>query len=727
MHYTTIGGTKFNIEDNKHMYFIYGKNGSGKTTLANTISLDNYEKIIFGSEFIRKNIYVSNEIEEKSTSTNSTNLTNFLLVDEETIKLQMKIESLQSTLKDVEKFEFSDKHQSVLKAKVDNKVITHFDKILSAKNHTILNSTYFDDEILDFEKECSIKNKEEFEEKLLIIKNDVIISTFIKELNNSGILNFISEIDVFNEKLERYNELIDELKKINSYTKENTTIEEWKIAGLSHHEGLSKCYFCNGDLMEDYKKMKDYYENKIFLALNKLRDDLKKIIEEINRITSNQLYKKKETGVKKEILILEKLNNDLSKIYTKTLHSEDIQKSELLDLVDISLSENDVIKLNSDLIEFMTIKQLRLYLDNKILRDNLDESIKFQKIKLEELYKSTIERDVQEINQSLQCLELDEEIVLNINNASGKKRIKLEIKNKKQIQDISEGEKHKLALAIFMTKLKKINLNEHIIVFDDPVITLDVQTYFRFREYIQQFINDRLSKTNAKLLILSHNIHYLYVQSSNLTANDEYLSFYKMNKDGEINQQSIDFIKMDDYSYFNYSISKVGTEQEFVLLFPMMKKMFRHSVDLISRMNGIPITFTEVEELLRKLKDLEVISSSEKQIVQKFSNNISSVKSKDTIQLNISVSDMFEYIRNFNQSMEIMKIPFKIELQIALTNGFDKTKVINLFEDLVDSDIVFDMLQNLSKMVLVTNSKSEANYLAHPNNQVTNSLVAFDF
>ena len=48
---------------------------------------------------------------------------------------------------------------------------------------------------------------------------------------------------------------------------------------------------------------------------------------------------------------------------------------------------------------------------------------------------------------------------------------------KKTIETLSEGQLHKLALAFFITSIKKQGLEDKTIVLDDPVVCLDELGY----------------------------------------------------------------------------------------------------------------------------------------------------------------------------------------------------------------------------------------------------------
>lgn len=70
---------------------------------------------------------------------------------------------------------------------------------------------------------------------------------------------------------------------------------------------------------------------------------------------------------------------------------------------------------------------------------------------------------------------------------------------------LSEGDKRTLAFAFFMAKLSgHSNLNDYIVVFDDPVTSLDIH---RRRETLKVF--DEVAKTSKQLIVLSHDLYFL--------------------------------------------------------------------------------------------------------------------------------------------------------------------------------------------------------------------------
>lgn len=74
---------------------------------------------------------------------------------------------------------------------------------------------------------------------------------------------------------------------------------------------------------------------------------------------------------------------------------------------------------------------------------------------------------------------------------------------------LSTGDKHTLAFAFFLARLESIDLDDRIVVFDDPVTSMDIHR--------EDYAVEQIMKTvrNAKqVVVLSHNQHFLHTLES---------------------------------------------------------------------------------------------------------------------------------------------------------------------------------------------------------------------
>ena len=78
-------------------------------------------------------------------------------------------------------------------------------------------------------------------------------------------------------------------------------------------------------------------------------------------------------------------------------------------------------------------------------------------------------------------LGLEKEITVDIDRLGGKVKYSLNVVNN-NLSKLSDGQKHKLALAIFLNSIKDEDLKDKIVVFDDPVVSLDELGYHFFKQ-----------------------------------------------------------------------------------------------------------------------------------------------------------------------------------------------------------------------------------------------------
>ncbi len=154
------------LDPSDNVYFIYGKNGVGKTIFSNSVSKEGYEKVAFNVSFISKNVYVTTEEGESISTQNTENFTNFIVIEEESVVLKKRLETLQEAKREIEKFEFTRKYESDLGKSYNTDLIDYFKKLISTKNQTIISKEYFEDDISKLEKECNVKNGDDFERHL---------------------------------------------------------------------------------------------------------------------------------------------------------------------------------------------------------------------------------------------------------------------------------------------------------------------------------------------------------------------------------------------------------------------------------------------------------------------------------------------------------------------------------------------------------------------------------
>lgn len=711
------------LDSSDNVYFIYGKNGVGKTIFSNSVSKEGYETVAFNVSFISKNVYVTTEEGESISTQNTENFTNFIVIEEESVVLKKRLETLQEAKREIEKFEFTRKYESDLGKSYNTDLIDYFKKLISNKNQTIISKEYFEDDISKLEKECNVKNGDDFERHLKKIKNNIVVQDFLTQLDQTGISLFLGNLEVYNERLKKYNKVIDDIKRINEYTpsKDHDT-ENWKKYGLQIHINLNECLFCNHALEADYYKLKDYYENSFVKAHEKIKVETKGYIDGINKVINTQVYNNSDVGLSGELNLLRGVVKSLESVYDTLFKVNEIESAQYLSPVVFSLKKDSIMQIREELIKYLTIKQMRSYVKFEI-NIYLNSIIQaYLKKEIDKKFEKFINDEMMLINEKIASLGLPEQITLVQNNQGGKKRIKIKINNK-EISQVSEGEKHKLALGIFLAKLDRLDLNNKIIVFDDPVSTLDIQTYFMLRDNIKNLIRRKLVGTSSKLIILSHDMHYLYIQASDsrIVNDDNKFVFFKMYSGGKMVKQDLKYLKMDDLSCFSYVLKNVQTPQQFLLTAPLLFKMFRHHLDMVARLNGVDIYITELRDILTNLVELGIITECERKTIQKSSDKISNMKGKNQM----SAGDLKELYDCYFEMVDVLEIPTKYDRDFHIS--FDDSYCINIDNLEKEDEVIYDVLIELWKIIFSDADSNERRYLSHPNNQITRNLLSFDF
>lgn len=97
---------------------------------------------------------------------------------------------------------------------------------------------------------------------------------------------------------------------------------------------------------------------------------------------------------------------------------------------------------------------------------------------------------------------------------------------------LSTGDKHTLAFAFFLARLENIDLEDQVVVFDDPVTSLDIH---REGYTIEQIMN--VMKRTKQVVVLSHNQHFLQrLESDSRNYSSPALLKIRRGRDGSIIQ-----------------------------------------------------------------------------------------------------------------------------------------------------------------------------------------------
>lgn len=482
----------------KETNFIYGANGSGKTTFSRHIKKNYKNSLVFNLDFINENIYVTSATGAKTDSNNKDNLTE-LFISEETVGEKKEIERLKRNLK------FSrDKSESLKKTFSDlgkaSNIVIYFDDIAIINQLEIENNAAFDIDIDEDFKNIKILNKlktsiideEDWEEKANQYKSDKILENIFNKISSNKVLNDIFNdqnfVENINNSIEKYNNSIESIKIIDmEFSKlpanKKINYQTWINNGLELHTHVSDCLFCDNNNIQEKKENwekilseNSVQEKNIFLKyIVEIMDTIERII-----LTDKELYKN---------LIPQTLKTMISIYSFLQIAKNKIIENEALIKLDISIKMDHTLKDKKeafiDLVNFKLNQDLNKYIQPLIYLNSISSKIKEKELELELNIEKVKNETIDEINGMAKLLGLSKEINLSIDRKGSIPKISLSLKNKKNnIQTLSEGQKHKLGLAVFFAKVKKEKHPIDFIVLDDPMLSLDVNSYHGLKSII---------------------------------------------------------------------------------------------------------------------------------------------------------------------------------------------------------------------------------------------------
>ena len=280
----------------------------------------------------------------------------------------------------------------------------------------------------------------------------------------------------------------------------------------------------------------------------------------------------------------------------------------------------------------------------------------------------------------------------------------------------SEGQIHRLALAIFFADILSKDKTYDFLVLDDPMISLNVVAYHKLKSFIIYDLQNKYEKS----IILTHNISFLLIMLSNLfreidKREETCLIELKPNNHYILPMETI---AKDDIILFKHAIDDSNDMNDVSLWYWMIEKIARYFLDIKLSLMGI-VSFSDVKvDLSRVFEDdnLDQIKDIHKQIV-----NVS----KDTKAKVYEIVLALEKLNTF-----CIKLGFpKIITESTLNNfrsKFDREMVV--IQNPIAKNLEFSILKEGHKIVFNLNRDNAflKDYIMHPRHQVTESLVAFE-
>ncbi len=569
---------------------LYGWNGSGKTTLSKLFNSFNSgknpeypeleyeikvedESIKQGSEYQTKiRVFNKKYIEDNIEIINSKAKSIFIL-GAKNKKLAKQIKE------DEEKFEKLKKGKGELESIKISKEINRGKKFTDVAR--IIGATLAGSAVRNYKSTQAKNDFDELQQKQIL--EDTKVSechTILKQEKKQKLstLEFSFDLD------QSYKNVIDICKKtveskIISRLKEKDDISRWVETGIKLHKLYKndKCEFCDNiiselrlkDLANHFNKADQELKKEINIEI----EELEKKLSELKNIKASDkvlLYKELHTEYDSRLITLNQEKTNLSlEISTlikrledkKTKITEESNFARSLDnnFLDSIVLLNETIKKHNDKTDNFQIQkdEVNFKLKNHYLSEIFDDVKKIEQEardcakQISDIQNGTDE-EIGIINLAKQILDHKATIssahkaekILNINLHTflGRDEIIFEVapmggylikRNGEIAKNLSEGEKTAIAFIYFVVHLKDqdFNIEEGIIVVDDPISSLDSNSTFQAFSFLKNSV-----KEAKQVFLLTHNFDFLKLLINWLNHEN---SKYFMIKNSYVNNERI--------------------------------------------------------------------------------------------------------------------------------------------------------------------------------------------
>lgn len=712
---------EYEIETDKKFILIYGKNGSGKTTLTRN-SIFN-KKLVFNEDFVNENIYT---ISESGAILSSDNKKNFskLWIGSDIVSKSKEVEEFNESIKNNKGV--LDQLKGIIidemnKASIDTTL--QLDEFVKPNFEIVMKDFEYKETNFNSElrKETTIKDDAELYQNIKSIKNDKLLSMLHDKIKNSILLNdlffsngsskiiesinnSISEIDEFRTILIKIDQELKEKNIANEEVKNQ--IEKW----VKLHENRNSCLFCgNTDISQSLRDWKQTLKSEEMNKKTELIDKIDKYISDCNGILNEkESYYEIDKDTIDAIISINKMligkrKEFVNNTFTKLVISMDGISSELKGISEITTAIKHYI-INK------YINKLVFYVSNDKKLVARREELKTE---LGSLMDKNGKKYADGINDTLLGLGLDKAVEFTVNKRTIPYTYEFKLVENRALKTLSDGQKHKLALAMFLFSLKEKEYKDQIIVIDDPVVSLDVLSYHQVKTFfIKNLISTFKDNGDVKLIILTHNINYLYVQLSNVFDDIQMNSITEVYRLGtkKIDKVSLDLLKTDDITLFKILVTQIQGMNGFRLLPCIILKVFRLMIDIRLRFNGISSTEGVGIQSLN-------VSEVTKGKLQKYSNYFSKNFKGDKVHDDKTILG----------AMHILKKSAEILGFSELVNDDEIKKIEEIVEAKDISDDLdhpcFDIVQQVNDFFVSSHDHDLKEYIRHPRNTFTKNMV----
>ena len=510
------------------------ENGS----LSNHESLDKISNIrVFNKDFIDENVFTQENTAQpiyylgKEDIEQKKKLESLKNIDEELKKqLSAESESLEKKKRKNESFITEKAKQIKIFLRTEGTdIYTNYDKSHLCKNIEILNEEVIQSSVLN-EEELGKKQeaiRQAVKEKIALLEEQILFNEEdIEQINK------ILRTDIISETIEKL--------------KDNKTLNKWVQEGLNlyNQSNEGNCHFCEQKMPEKRLKVlkrhfnKDYEnllskiknleqnwkskeieiftpnKNSLYNDLSvsfekekeKLNETIKKYNQFINKILE-QLEKKKENPFQSiedicyEVFQIKDLVKEVNKIISS--HNEKTDNFKETRLKDKQSIEKHL--LSESYTEYHSLKEEIIKMKKSIEKLKTENSKINQEIEQLSLKRRDYKRIVQIINKKLKSFLGREELIFEVTNTKDEGYYIKRASNGSHAHSLSEGEKTAVALVYFLSKLGEDNfdLNNGIVVIDDPISSLDSNSVFQAFGFIRAEI-----KKAKQIFILTHGFDF---------------------------------------------------------------------------------------------------------------------------------------------------------------------------------------------------------------------------
>ncbi|WP_339031070.1 hypothetical protein [Spiroplasma endosymbiont of Cantharis nigra] len=720
------------IDISKKNTYIYGGNGVGKTTLSRVAKTELKESFVFNVDFINKNLFIVDKDGIKDDSSTKDGLTR-ILIDEKEIELKKKLIKLEENLKE-NKEKMGQVKNKLTQVFNENNCLQNSDLLyLDISSNYNFNYNYekkYDDNMLGLEitqyLKTDIKNDEQLKAAIISINEKENIQKTLIFIKENEILNDIVNVDIsinkiIEEKTSLYLENLNRMRDAENCFSKSEYIEEykkWISDGLNLHENIDDCLFCEN---ENISKKKEIWKENLSSDILEVKKYLivisKEIISNCNEFIKSEIYTQYLPLIKES---LEKIRNYFLDFKNKILKNEIVQYS-YMEIKKDSFLESDQSQLN-EVKNYILNKNLKEYYGPIIIQEKLDSLKKNWERELDQEYEIYNEDLQTKLNSILITFGYDREMQIVTDKKSSQRKISLKISDSSKLNTLSEGQKHKLALAIFFLKVTEFySLQNQLkyLILDDPVSTLDISTQHSIRD----FLFNKLGDYYENIIILTHNFNYLMLMISNLHENkderDQTTLLYL--HPNECIKLNLNNISHDDLLLFIKSFKEIKDLNDLSIWRWIILKIYRTLLNIktsLIALNShkdpncdIQIIFSEDE--INKNRALEINSS------------INNWSYKKVVKVEIVKKNLEELIEFSN----LLNLPIKLsedEIEKVFSEFNMKDNTLT-FEKMIPKDFDFTILYEGYKIIFEakkTNKIQLKNYILHPKNQITSSLTS---